>query len=451
MDTNIYLALYNARLIEGGADRLAIETTTTRMSIPNPTPGLIAALRRMAEFEGASEGWMFEQLHGEPASSMPRLQSYLRRFDELGLIARHLHSDGAPLASMYPLGSRKQGTPFEPDHAYMLSRFAYMRRLGHELSVESPLAWARVVLHDARSLRMIGDLSAAELHTTRLNPKMAVQFKAFLADAGLLTRVLADGAGEEDTIPGLRQWRFHDLLFERGRREDHTIVATEAPMPIKPPMSEDVIRLATPDYDRLLEGDKPFTWVMEARHSIRQHDETPITLTQLAEFLFRCARVKDVYDGDYDATQRPYPSAGALYPLEIYAVVERCAGLERGLYHYMPLEHQIERLEAPSVTLDLLVENAVRVTGSQLSRPQVLLIITARYWRTAWKYDPFALSLIHKDVGVLMATMYLVATAMNLAPCALGVGHTSIFATVSGIDPLEEGAVGGFWLGTPVL
>ena len=116
MDTNIHLALYNARLVEGGTDRLAIETTSTRMSIPNPTPGLVAALRRMAEFEGANEAWMFEQLKGEPASSMPRLQSYIRRFDELGLIARHLHNDGAPLASMYPLGSRKQGTPFDPDY-----------------------------------------------------------------------------------------------------------------------------------------------------------------------------------------------------------------------------------------------------------------------------------------------------------------------------------------------
>jgi SagB-type dehydrogenase family enzyme len=53
-----------------------------------------------------------------------------------------------------------------------------------------------------------------------------------------------------------------------------------------------------------------------------------------------------------------------------------------------------------------------------------------------------------KNLGALYATMYLVATAMGLAPCALGGGDSELFSAVAGVDPCEEPAVGEFVLGT---
>jgi hypothetical protein len=44
--------------------------------------------------------------------------------------------------------------------------------------------------------------------------------------------------------------------------------------------------------------------------------------------------------------------------------------------------------------------------------------------------------------------MYLVATAMGLAPCALGGGDSDLFAQASGLDYLAESAVGEFILGS---
>ena len=58
-------------------------------------------------------------------------------------------------------------------------------------------------------------------------------------------------------------------------------------------------------------------------------------------------------------------------------------------------------------------------------------------------------ALVLKDVGVMMQTMYLVATDMGLAPCALGGGNADLFAAATGLDYLEEGSVGEFALGTP--
>jgi SagB-type dehydrogenase family enzyme len=53
-----------------------------------------------------------------------------------------------------------------------------------------------------------------------------------------------------------------------------------------------------------------------------------------------------------------------------------------------------------------------------------------------------------KNVGVLYQSMYLVATAMGLAPCGLGGGNAALFADVVGTDYFAESSVGEFLLGT---
>jgi SagB-type dehydrogenase family enzyme len=58
-----------------------------------------------------------------------------------------------------------------------------------------------------------------------------------------------------------------------------------------------------------------------------------------------------------------------------------------------------------------------------------------------------AYALVLKNLGALYTTMYLVATAMGLAPCALGGGDSELFSQAIGLDPYAEPAVGEFLLG----
>jgi SagB-type dehydrogenase family enzyme len=64
----------------------------------------------------------------------------------------------------------------------------------------------------------------------------------------------------------------------------------------------------------------------------------------------------------------------------------------------------------------------------------------------AWKYQAIAYALVLKNTGVLFQQMYLVATALGLAPCAIGTGDTQVFAQASGLDFSEESSVGEFAL-----
>jgi SagB-type dehydrogenase family enzyme len=183
----------------------------------------------------------------------------------------------------------------------------------------------------------------------------------------------------------------------------------------------------------------------------------PLTAAQLGEFLYRVAAVRDRLQYDaytpagvipLDATVRTYPSGGALYPLEIYPVVQACAGLDSGLYHYDPGGHRLERLTPDQRFVQGLIEHAAAAAGLSGSAVQILLVITARFQRVAWKYESLAYSLILKDLGGLMQSMYLAATAMGLAPCALGAGDSDLFAQAAGIDYYAEGSVGEFLLGS---
>ena len=80
--------------------------------------------------------------------------------------------------------------------------------------------------------------------------------------------------------------------------------------------------------------------------------------------------------------------------------------------------------------------------------PQVLIVFAARFPCVSWSYQSVAYALIAKEVGALQQTMYLVATAMDLAPCAIGAGNSDLFARIAGTDYYAETSVGEFILGS---
>jgi oxazoline/thiazoline dehydrogenase len=87
-------------------------------------------------------------------------------------------------------------------------------------------------------------------------------------------------------------------------------------------------------------------------------------------------------------------------------------------------------------------------SSARLDIPQVLLIITARFGRIFWKYHGIGYGLILKDMGILYQLFYLVATAMNLAPCAIGAGNSEHFGKIANLNKYEESSVGEFMLGS---
>jgi SagB-type dehydrogenase family enzyme len=330
--------------------------------------------------------------------------------------------------------------------------------------VESPLSHARVVLEHAVAARIVHEL-ARPLTPLALTDGIAVQVLTLLLNAGMLTVQTEDASSEDQDSP-LRWWEFHDLLFHaRSRigRHDQPVGARSRPdargqpAPLKPRGPGERIDLYRPDLEGLMRDDPPFALVQETRRSVREYGESPVALRDIGEFLFRVGRVTRTQSVEMETAEgsialevasRPYPAGGALYELELYVAVNASEGLPAGLYRYLPLDHQLERICGRTAEIDRLLADASRATRVAFDQLQVLIVIGARFQRLSWKYRSIAYAATLKHVGVLYQTMYLVATAMRLAPCAIGVGDSDLFARAAGTNYYEETSVGEFLLGS---
>jgi SagB-type dehydrogenase family enzyme len=373
--------------------------------------------------------------------------------------------EGQPLANLIPISVLFTFSPetVDPSSKYVLSRFAYLRREGDYLVLESPLAHSRVTLHHPEGAAFVAALATPRtLDSLRdrlkhLPAETVGLFLTLLVESGFVSATRGLEPCREQS-EALAQWEFHDLLFHaRSRlgRHAHSYGGTYPfldrikPLPAKKEaFAGESVELYRPDISSLKREERSFTQVLEGRRSIRSYGERPMSELQLGEFLYRSARVKELRKTEFqEITHRVYPGGGAIYELEIYVNISRCEILPAGLYHYCPYQHRLEKICGSTETVGKLLDDAVH--SAALSEvPQVLITITARFQRLSWKYQSIAYSVLLKDVGALYQTMYLVATAMDLAPCALGGGNSDLFAVAAGLDYYSETSVGEFLLGS---
>jgi SagB-type dehydrogenase family enzyme len=395
----------------------------------------------------------------EGETAVMKLQMLLRRLEQGGWLTRTISIGGAPILSRKPVGhvTPPQLPPADLKGPLQLSRFALMRVEGGVMRLESPLNPVYVELHDpavaAGIARLAQPCRAEELAqaSPRLGPDGARAVLRLLRDAAIVV------AADQPEPPGQAQWNFADLLFHARSRAGRNLggfggsyhrEGVAEPLPALKPPPPTAVSLPTPDLAALRAADPPFAEVVERRRSTRAHEDSdPLSAAELGELLYRAARVRGVmHDGHQELSSRPYPGGGACYELEIYPLVHRCAGVEPGLYHYDPSAHTLGLVAAPGPPTILLGEYS-RMTAAMQTAPQVTLLLTARFGRVMWKYESMAYALVLKDVGVLYQTLYLSATAMGLAACALGGGNSDAFCAAAGSDFCDETTVGEFIIG----
>ena len=351
------------------------------------------------------------------------------------------------------------------DTPVRMSRFAFLRTRADTLVLESPLATFRVLLVHRATRELVAGLGTTrtpgELAGGELALDEVLSVLGRLTGAGFIELGDAGRRFPSEVEPTLRQWDFHDLLFHsriRSGRYDDTFGAVYPytgqipPRPaVKTPPTGPGVSLSRPDLDDLLARDPALTTAIETRRSIRQYGDVPLTVDQLGEFLYRVGRVRAHFvpgDGTGDeVVSRPYPSGGGAYDLELYLSVRRCIGLVPGIYSYDPVAHRLILVNDDVLDRHSMFNVAGRATGMP-DRPDVLITMTSRFQRLSWKYRAIAYATTLRHTGVLYQTMYLVATAMGLAPCGLGNGDADMAARVLGLDYLVESSVGDFLLGT---
>ena len=403
---------------------------------------------------------------------------------EIRLLVRRLAARGL---MEYRLGRSRNGgdevvvEPQVPDYwprmpqlgdadVLVLSRFAYMRRRANEMVLESPRAGALFRICNPDITAVLARMSAPQpiKRLRREDGFPGVALLALLVDCQILFKV--DAAGDDGLRPAegddnLVLWDFHDLLFHtrstEGRHANpvgglYPYMDVIAPLPaVRPPWPGEKIDLRAFSA-RPAEAASGVAKLLRERHSTRDFDDRrPITLAELSRFLDGAARVLSELKTPLDPegggpeltyTVRPYPSAGASYELELYLAVDKCEGLPRGFYHYDAGGHALVPIDVQTPELDALLKGA-QLAMDAPAAPQIVITIAARFGRISWKYGSIAYALTLKDVGVLIQTLYLMATDMGLGGCAIGTNNIDLFAKMTGIEFHIEGPVGQFAIG----
>jgi len=447
-----------------------------RASLGTLTPVQQAVLKQLADGDCDSEALLADAVAQGAARGLREAYGLLARLRLGDWLCVTLAYDGRPLLTICPSGTPAgsddrcasdivadalSGVAGDVSETLVLSRFAVLRRHADGPLLESPLSRFGVHLHEPALLEVLGEL-ARPRPTTDLPVPAALGPDAVAAAVRALVAggfVVAAGSAE-DTDPAMLQWSPHELWFHarsRQGRHDAPWGATYwargrfDPLPARraPAATTPALALPVPDLFAATAHEPGLTEIMEARRSLRRHDDAaPLRLAQLGEFLYRTARTRRTWALDgVELADRPYPSGGALHELEVYPVVGLVAGLASGLYRYDGQAHQLEQVAGGIPPVRQLLSRAAG-SAAMTAPPQVLFVITARFGRVMWKYESMAYALILKNVGALMAAMYNVATAMGLAPCALGGGDADLFGRAAGLDYLTESSVGEFVLGS---
>ncbi len=185
---------------------------------------------------------------------------------------------------------------------------------------------------------------------------------------------------------------------------------------------ESMVRLPAPS----INGGMALTLALAERRSVRQFEAKPVSLANVAQLLWAAQGVTRPMPqppsfwnqkwGVWGGGLRTAPSAGALYPLEVYLLASAVDGLDRGVYQYVPGENGLVKVGVARAR-----ELAKAALGQEdIAQAPVVLVFSGVYQRTSAKYGERAPRYVHIEVGAAAENLMLQATALGLGSVFIG-------------------------------
>ena len=193
-----------------------------------------------------------------------------------------------------------------------------------------------------------------------------------------------------------------------------------------PSLEQDIVmELPEPRYD----SDVSIERTLLQRRSIRSYTREPLTLQEISQLLWAAQGVTS------PRGFRTAPSAGALYPLQVYLLAGDVQDLTAGFYQYRPDQHQLVKVINGDRRTELY--NAA-LMQSCVKDGAVVLVFTGVYERTINKYGDRGIRYVHIEVGHAAENLYLQATAMGLGAVTVGAFHDEQVAKLLNLPPDEH-------------
>jgi len=213
------------------------------------------------------------------------------------------------------------------------------------------------------------------------------------------------------------------LLFLHGISQSEPVLAASST-----PASEVekmTINLPKPEYN----SDVSLEESLVKRRSVRDFTGESLTLKEVSQLLWAAQGTTSNFGG------RTAPSAGALYPLEVYLIVGDVQGLSTGIYLYKPKKHELVMISGKDVRQPLA---GAALGQSAVKKGAIDLVFTAVYQRITRKYGDRGIKYVHMEIGHAAQNVCLQATAMEMGVVTIGAFNDQKVSRILNLPKNEE-------------
>lgn len=171
---------------------------------------------------------------------------------------------------------------------------------------------------------------------------------------------------------------------------------------------QEIIQLPTPKYESNISVEE----ALLRRRSIRDYGNEQLSLSEVSQILWASQGITDKAEG-----LRTAPSAGALYPLEVYLVAANVTDLNPGIYKYNPRNHTLKKILEGDKRTE--ISNA-SLKQESINNSSAIVVITAIYERTSVKYGNRTERYVNIEVGHAGQNIYLQSVSLGLGTVMMG-------------------------------
>ena len=187
----------------------------------------------------------------------------------------------------------------------------------------------------------------------------------------------------------------------------------------------------------------PLWEAIRKRQSIRNFSNQPLSKTDLSHLLWAAQGITRISSG---FEFRTAPSAGALYPVETYAVIHSIESIPSGVYHYSVRNHELDQIKKGDFRKEI---TQAALDQDMAYKANVVFVWTAIFERSKWKYKQRAYRYVYLDAGHIVQNLALAAAAMNLGTCQIAALYDDEANKLLGVDGTSESTVYMSVVGNP--
>jgi SagB-type dehydrogenase family enzyme len=226
--------------------------------------------------------------------------------------------------------------------------------------------------------------------------------------------------------------RFHEetSLTWRSVISDSFDIKPKKPPQYKTYPGTKLIKLPIPNYQGITIED-----AIKKRRSVRNYSPKPLTLIQLSQLLFAAQGITGEM---YGHPLRTAPSAGALYPFEIYLIINSVKGLSKGLYHYAVLNHELELIKTGDFSKQI---TRAGLEQDMLGEADVTFVLSAIFDRVRHKYGERGYRYTYIEAGHISQNLSLQAVSLGLGSVSVGAFLDYKVNRLIGVDGRGEAAI----------